>query len=190
MALPSLNLRPLACAHDWVARAVQPGARVVDATAGNGHDTLFLAELVGEGGLVYAFDIQPAAIASTRRAVEDAGYSERVELHTCSHARMAEVVPGGILAAMFNLGYLPGGDKCVTTTPAETLPALETAFRLLAPGGLLAVMCYPGHAGGREECDAVCAAWSHLPQNEGLAYLLQSWNGTPDAPFLLAVQKK
>lgn len=189
MALLPLNLRPLACTHDWVARVAEPGARYVDATAGNGHDTVFLAGLAGEGGRVDAFDVQPAAIATARRAVEAAGYAGRVEFHTCSHARMAEVVPGELRAVMFNLGYLPGGDKGITTTAAETLPALETAFHLLAPGGLLTVMCYPGHDGGREECAAVCDAWAGLPLRKGLVCRMQSFNGAPDAPFLLAIQK-
>lgn len=187
---PPLSLRPLDCAHDWVRRVVRPGARVVDATAGNGHDTVFLAGLVGESGRVSAFDIQPVALARTRLALEAAGLAERVELHACSHARMAAFVPGGISAAMFNLGYLPGGDKSLTTNTVETLPALDAAFGLLAGGGLLTIMCYPGHDGGRDECDAVCAAWARLPLDQGLVCRVQSFNGAPDAPFLLAVQKK
>ncbi len=189
-SLPLFALRPLAVAHDWVRRTVRPGARVVDATAGNGHDTLFLAELVGEGGRVDAFDIQPEAIRATCRAAEAAGLRDRVEPHACSHARMAEFVPRGLEAAMFNLGYLPGGDKSVTTTIEETLPALRAAFELLGPGGLLTVMCYPGHAGGREECDAVKDAWAALPIDKGLVCVLDSLNGAANAPFLLGVQKK
>lgn len=190
MSLFPLTLRPLVCAHDWVSRVAGPGARVVDATAGNGRDTVFLAELVGDGGKVDAFDIQRSAIAASRRAVEAAGFADRVEFHACSHARMAEFVPGGLRAVMFNLGYLPGGDKKVTTTASETLPALEAAFDLLAAGGLMTIMCYPGHDGGREECDAVCAACASLPPAQCLVCKVQSFNGAPDAPFLLALHKK
>lgn len=187
---PSFTLRPLSIAHDWVRAAVRPGARVVDATAGNGRDTLFLAELVGEGGMVYAFDIQPEAIENTRRAAEAAGLLDRIELHACSHARLSEFAPRGLEAAMFNLGYLPGGDKSITTTVEETLPALEAAFAQLEPGGILTVMCYPGHEGGRGECEAVERAWSALPIDEGLVCTLRSLNGADDAPFLMGVQKK
>ena len=183
-------LRPLSIAHEWVKAVVRPGARVADATAGNGRDTLFLAELVGEGGMVYAFDIQPEAVDITRRAAEAAGVQDRVDLHACSHARMSEFAPRGLEAVMFNLGYLPGGDKNITTTIEETLPALDAAFERLGPGGIMTVMCYPGHEGGRDECEAVERAWSPLPLAEGLVCILRSLNGAADAPFLMGVQKK
>lgn len=187
---PSFALRPLSIAHDWVRSAVRPGGRVADATAGNGRDTLFLAELVGEEGMVYAFDIQPGAVDATRRAAETAELLDRVALHACSHARLPEFVPRGLEAVMFNLGYLPGGDRNITTTIEETLPALDAAFELLGPGGIMTVMCYPGHDGGRDECAAVELVWSKLPISKGLVVILRSLNGAADAPFLMGVQKK
>mgnify|MGYP002626423586 FL=1 len=151
--------RPTAQAHEVVSEAVRPGDTVVDATAGNGHDTLFLARLVGERGKVIAFDVQPAAIESTRRQLEAAGVTERVELHCESHTHMASWAEAdSVRAVMFNLGYLPGGDHSLITRTTSTLPALDAAADLLAPGGVLTVVCYPGHSGGAEESEAV-RAW-------------------------------
>lgn len=147
--------RPTQQAHEIVREVVGAGETGVDATAGNGHDTLFLADLVGEGGRVVAFDVQQAAIESTRRRLEEAGLAGRVDLWCESHAGMVARVESGVAAVMFNLGYLPGGDHARITRTEETLRALEAAAGLLRPGGVLTVVCYPGHAGGDEEAAAV-----------------------------------
>ncbi len=147
--------RPTQHAHEVVAEVVRPGETAIDATAGNGHDTLHLARRVGERGKVIAFDVQPAAIESTRRRLEDAGVAQRVVLWCGSHSEMADRVAPGVAAVMFNLGYLPGADHRVITRTGETLRALEAAAGLLRPGGVLTAVCYPGHAGGDEEASAV-----------------------------------
>lgn len=180
-------LRPLACAHDWVERVLVPGDSAVDATAGNGYDTLFLARLVGDEGHVHAFDVQAAALEETGRRLKREGCESRVSLHECSHARMREAVPGGVKAVMFNLGYLPGSDHAVKTVKEETLPAVQAALELLLPGGVLTVMCYPGHEGGREECAAVSELLESLPLPQWRVVRLSSANGSPDAAFLMAV---
>ena len=119
-------------ARDVLLRAVQPGDTVVDATMGNGHDTLFLAEQVGAEGRVYAFDIQESAVESTRHLLEEHGMSGRVTLLCRSHAEMAGAVPSGLAAAVFNLGWLPGGDHSITTLCASTEKAVLSALDLLA----------------------------------------------------------
>lgn len=179
-------MRPLACAHDWVERVLVPGDSAVDATAGNGYDTLFLARLVGPSGHVHAFDVQAAALEETRRRLRREGCGERVSLHGCSHSRMREAVPDGVKAVMFNLGYLPGSDHAVKTVKEETVPAVQAASELLLPGGVLTVMCYPGHEGGREECEAVEEFLESLPLPQWRVVRLSSANGSPDAAFLLA----
>lgn len=135
---------------------IREGDRVIDATAGNGHDTVFLAECVGENGRVLAFDVQEQAIRSAGNAVAAAGFGERVEFHQRSHARMEDhAARASIAAVMFNLGYLPGEDHGITTQTGETIAALAAAANLLKPGGVLSVVCYPGHAEGAEEAARV-----------------------------------
>lgn len=148
--------RPTVQAHREVAAVLRVGELAVDATAGNGHDTVFLAERVGPTGRVLAFDIQAAAIEATRARLAAAGLAERVGLVLGSHGDLAQhVAPGGVAAVMFNLGYFPGGDHAVITRTADTLRALGAAVAALRPGGILTVVCYPGHPGGEEESAAV-----------------------------------
>ena len=151
-----MSERPTVAAHREVENVVKTGDLVVDATAGNGHDTLFLANLVGSEGKVVAFDVQQAAIESTRRRLEEAGVAERVELCHESHGKILERCGRGeAVAVMFNLGYLPGGDHEVITEVGETLKAVVQALFVLKPGGVMTIVCYTGHPGGREESSAV-----------------------------------
>ena len=142
--------------HELVAAVVEAGDIVVDATIGNGHDTLFLAQCVGVTGKVVGFDVQLGALESTRMRLLNAGIEEsNFELHHQSHAQMTAYVSGGVSAVVFNLGYLPGADKSVITMVETTLAALRQAMDCLGLGGLLTVMCYPGHSGGDTEAVAV-----------------------------------
>ena len=153
-------------AHEIVSRCLKEGNLAVDATAGNGHDTLFLAQQVGDAGRVFAFDIQEQALQATAARLEQAGLGSRVELIHDGHEQMAANLPphshGRIQAVMFNLGYLPGGDKATITRAEHSLPALEQARRLLAPGGIISVLAYRGHPGGLEESLAVERALATL----------------------------
>ncbi len=144
-------------AHEALLPHLQPGGLAVDATAGNGHDTLFLARALGPHGRVHAFDVQAEALENTHRRLQAAGVERRVVLHLSGHERLLEKLPseGCACAVLFNLGYLPGGDKRLTTHAETTLTALEQALRALAPDGLLSVLAYRGHPGGRAEAEAV-----------------------------------
>ena len=160
---------PVARAHEAVSEVLRPGDVALDATAGNGHDTLFLARSVGPEGTVHALDVQAAAITATRKRLEAAGVANRVRLHQLGHQALPDPIPaaerGRLRAVMFNLGYLPAGDKSVITREATTLTALAAAGELLVPGGRLTVVAYPGHPGGSGETEAV-VGWvrESLPQ--------------------------
>lgn len=180
----SLLSRPMTCTHDWISRVVLPGDTVVDATAGNGHDTVFLARLAAPSGHVHAFDVQEEAIRATRKRLEEAGLlTPTVHLHLASHDRLAELVGTPVKAIVFNLGYLPGGDKKKATRTACTLAALEQAASLITPNGLLSVMCYPGHEGGDAEAEAVEAFLSRLPHHSWRTGKYQLLNTAAPAPF-------
>lgn len=145
--------------HHLISAKLKPGDIAIDATLGNGHDTLFLAQHVGLDGGVYGFDVQAQALKSTKQRLSDAGLLECVTLFQVCHAEMGDYIPtqhhGRIQAIMFNLGYLPGSDKTVITHTESTLAALNIACKLLAPGGVLSILAYPGHAGGDQETSAV-----------------------------------
>lgn len=150
-------------AHTALVNIIHDGDNAIDATVGNGHDTLFLARRVGEHGKVYGFDIQEAALDEAYRRLSEGGLAQRVSLYHAGHEVMAAVLSeslqGRVKAVMFNLGYLPGGDKQRTTSMSTTLAALEQARTLLMPGGVISVLAYTGHPGGREEAEVV-KAWA------------------------------
>ena len=115
-------------AKQLIALRVMPGDTVIDATVGNGHDTLFLARLVGREGLVYGFDIQQVALERTAARLQEAGLQDRVQLIHAGHEELKKYVPDFVQAVMFNLGYLPGADKSVTTLGHTTLRAIKQRF--------------------------------------------------------------
>lgn len=147
-------------AHGLIGDVLRPGDLAIDATAGNGHDTVFLCECVGLTGRVFAFDCQQAALTSTQRRVQAASIElGRLALVHSDHAQIASHVPedlaGHVAAIVFNLGYLPGGDKSITTTVASTLAAVAAAESLVRENGIITVMAYPGHSAGRDELVAL-----------------------------------
>ena len=186
-------LSVLSMAHRWIAERAGRGDVVIDATAGTGVDTLTLAELVGPGGQVHAFDIQQQALDRTRERLAAAGALDQVHLHLLDHAKMSEAVDaschGQVSAVMFNLGYLPGGDMEVITKPSTTLEALDAALSLLKPGGIITCVLYPGHSGGEAEALAVEAWAAGLPQAEGQAVMYRQPQRSA-APYLVAIEKR
>ena len=148
--------------HHMLSRVVSSGDVVVDATAGRGNDTLFLAQLVGELGKVWAFDIQEEACTITREklAQEHITWANVV---CANHDRLAAYVQTPIKAGIFNLGYLPGANHQMITKGETTLAALQGMMELLLPEGIIILVCYLGHDGGRCEYDMICELSESLP---------------------------
>ena len=188
----------LTMAQQLAARALRPGDAAVDATAGNGVDTRFLAETVGTKGVVYAFDIKAEAIARARARLEGAAGAKplgAVQFILADHAEMKRHIPsalhGRIGAVMFNLGYLPGGSRPdVVTKPDSTLRALASALEMLRRDGVLTAVVYAGHPGGAEEAEAVEGWASGLPPEQYQTLCYRFVNQPRHSPYLLAVCKK
>ncbi len=149
--------------HEFALERLKIGYFAIDATAGNGNYTIFLAKIVGSRGRVFAFDVQEKAVFETRERLKKSGLGN-AEVFLCGHEKMfeklSETFPeilGNAKAILFNLGYLPKSDRGVKTVSGTTIPALEAAKKLLAPGGILLVTIYTKHAGGFEESAAVDA---------------------------------
>lgn len=187
-SIPALR-GPVPLSHLFLHSFVRDGQNAVDATCGNGHDTLLLARLAGEDGHVWGFDIQQPALAETGRKLAEAGLADRVTLLHTGHEELARHVAVPVQVVLFNLGYLPGGDRSVITLPETTSSALEQALGLLAPGGIVMVTVYPGHSGGSDE-QATVESWAaRLEPQSYHSWRMTQTNVSPTAPYLLLVQK-
>ena len=166
------------------------GDVAVDFTMGNGGDTAFLSQTVGEGGRVHAFDIQKEALISTEAHLRELGCPENYELHLASHHRVLEFVKEPIKAGMFNLGYLPrSGRKEVTTMRETTLPAVQAAVSLLAPDGILLVAIYPGHEEGRLEGEMLAEYFATLDRRRICVSCFRIIN-SPTSPYFYIVETR
>ena len=180
--------------HQGLSRHIKRGDRVIDATLGNGHDALFLADSVGDEGHLFGFDIQAEAINNTCKQLSDRQLDHRATLIMKSHAYMSDFIPeqfhGHIKCIMFNLGYLPGSDKSITTLPESTLSALNIALNLLCEEGVVSILAYSGHPGGADECGAVKKWAGKLPADlykTSVENLLPDHNLPPEWIFITKV---
>lgn len=173
----------------FILRHLGEGDIAVDFTMGNGHDTEFLSKTVGESGHVYAFDIQEAAIKSTEQNLRAAGCPENYTLIHDSHHNVLKYVDRPIKAGMFNLGYLPGGDKRITTMRETTMPAIEAALSLLDKDAILLIAIYPGHEEGDAEGRMVGEYLSTLSRYKVCATQVKIVN-SPTSPFFYMIETK
>lgn len=175
-------------AHQCLNSSLMPGDRAIDATVGNGHDTLFLASCVGEVGRVYGFDLQTQAIDATQRRLATQGMLDRVQLIHACHSRMSEFVKDEVKGIMFNLGYLPGADKGFITRVDTSLTAVDAGCRLLKNGGVMTVLAYPGHAGGEIETAELQAWCQRLDLQRFRTELILSHYDQVSAPRLFVIR--
>lgn len=176
-------------AKEIMKNKVTEGDVVVDATIGNGHDTLLLAELVGSQGKVYGFDIQQTAIISTKQKLNEHNLSERVYLIRDSHENIDKYLVNKVDLIVFNLGYLPGGDHDIVTKVDTTIIALEKSLDLLKENGLLLVTTYVGHREGKNEDKYINEYFSHLDQKKFNVLKFEFINQVNEPPLLYGVEK-
>jgi SAM-dependent methyltransferase len=184
--------RLTAAASSWIEVALFDGALAVDATVGNGYDALFLGHRVGPKGKVIGFDVQKAALAGAREILKFVGSINHVSLIHDSHTRVADYLPPGaaIDAAMFNLGYLPRGNRQIITRPETTVQALRSVLEHLAEHGRVTLLVYRGHEGGVPEYEGVRQFLEGLSGDKWLVEELVSRSDSPVAPRLFRVQKR
>ncbi|BAC14264.1 hypothetical conserved protein [Oceanobacillus iheyensis HTE831] len=177
-------------AHYLLEESISEGEVVIDATCGNGNDTLFLSRVVGKSGHVYAFDIQQQAIQNTKQALEKY-HNNNVTLIHGSHALIEDYVQHDVIGgAIFNLGYLPRSDKSIITKPDSTIEAIQKILTKLKKDGIIVIVVYYGHDGGTSEKEAVLKHVANLDQKlyNVLQYGFVNQKNYP--PFILAIQKR
>ena len=184
--------RPLSFVQEILKDAIMKNDTVIDATVGNGNDTVLLATLVGSTGKVYGFDIQEDAILTTKEKLLLTGLLPQTELILDGHENLDQYIPeeSNISAITFNLGYLPKSDKSIITTAETTLKALKKGLTRLRKGGLITIMVYYGHDGGAEEKTGVTDFVVSLPQEDYQVLKYAFVNQKNNPPFLYIIEKK
>ena len=182
--------RPLEMAHDFLAQVITKDDVVVDATMGNGNDTIFLSKLVQAEGKVFSFDIQEAALLRTNEKIQALDTKENIQLICDSHANLSTYIQQPIQAAIFNLGYLPGSDKSIITTPDSTIRAIESIMERLMIGGRIVLVCYWGHEGGDTELSQLQQFIPTLDQHEWTVLQYQFINQQNQPPICFVIERK
>lgn len=177
-------------AHEFLAAHVKEGDLCIDCTAGRGNDTAFLCSLVGKTGRVIAFDIQEAAVDSTRALLEERGYADVGEVHLASHSRIDEFAEkDSVSAIVFNFGWLPGGDHKINTRSDTSLEAIEKGLGLLKANGVMSLSIYYGRDTGTEERDAILSYLRTLPLMEYTVIVSEFVNRPNDPPISVRIYK-
>ncbi|MBU9721046.1 MULTISPECIES: class I SAM-dependent methyltransferase [Bacillaceae] len=181
-------------ARELLSRCIPDGGVAVDATAGKGNDTLFLAKLVGESGHVYSFDIQEQAILATKDKLQLHEIEQRVELIHDGHENLEKYLKlnhkGLVNGAVFNLGYLPGSNKEIVTTPDTTIAAIEELLENLVKGGIIVLVIYHGHPEGAVERDQLLPYVRELAQEDYHVLEYRFTNQQNNPPFIVAIEKR
>ena len=156
----------------FIRQQVQEGDFCIDATMGNGNDTLLLSQLCGESGKVLAFDIQEQALTATQKRLNAGHVPENYRLLLESHANMAEyATPDSVSCIVFNFGYLPGGDHSLATRGKTSIQALT----------------HSGGDSGFEERDQILDWLKNLDPHQYLVIKSEYYNrpNNPPIPVLI-----
>jgi 16S rRNA C1402 N4-methylase RsmH len=185
--------RILPFAKQLLQSAVQEGDIVVDGTIGNGHDTVFLAKLVGSTGHVYGFDIQEDAVINTSARLKTENLEKRTTIFCQGHQYIKSSIPeerhGKISGAIFNLGYLPGGDISIVTVPETTISAIKQLLEIMKPEGIIVIVIYHGHEEGQVERDELMNFVKEIDPRHGHVLQYQFINKQNNPPYIVAIEK-
>jgi methylase of polypeptide subunit release factors len=170
--------------HQLLNEVITKESTVIDATMGNGYDTVFLAKHAKK---VYAFDIQQHALQNTKLRLTKENLSN-VSLILDSHENIRKYINEKIDAAIFNLGYLPGSDKSIITTGNSTIAAIKQILPLLNAHGMIILVIYIGHKGGLDESYKIEDYVKSITSENFLVSKYQIINAT-SAPYIIQISK-
>jgi 16S rRNA C1402 N4-methylase RsmH len=163
------------------------GEVVIDATVGNGYDTEWLMQTVGKTGHVHGFDIQQEALRATKKRLES---SKKMTLHLDGHENLLKYGFQEIACVLYNLGYLPRGDKTIATQGKTTIQSIQAASEIIKVGGVIMIIAYPGHQSGSLECQKVESHLATYDQRKFQTWKFAFLNQKNDPPVLYGLEKR
>ncbi|NLM04766.1 MAG: methyltransferase domain-containing protein [Clostridiales bacterium] len=178
--------------HGILGTKITRNSIAIDATMGNGYDTLFLLNHIGSNGKVYAFDIQEESLINTKKILQNnqINIEDNIQLILDGHENIYKYVEEKVDIVMYNLGYLPGGNKKIITKPSTTIKSLDIVLPLLKEGGIISIATYYGHPGGKDERDAIIEYTKNLDWNT-YAVLKCDYHNYESMPIsLIFIEKK
>ena len=181
-------IQPQNITEYYINTFINPGDCVIDATAGNGFDTLKLCRAVGSDGKVYAFDIQECALDATGKKLEENGFSN-AKLVKASHSEIDKYVKENVKAVVFNLGYLPGGDHSLQTKAGTTIEAIKKSLEILSDSGFISVTVYYGKNSGCEEKNSVMEYLKTLDHKKYTVLVNDFYNRPNNPPLTVIITK-
>ncbi len=176
--------------HEMIRSQAKKGGLYIDATMGNGNDTLMLCEMAGDAGEVFAFDIQQQALVATKNLLEKHQVTSNFHLLLDGHENMDKYIKE--LSAdviCFNFGYLPGGDHSIATKADTSLVAIQRGLELLKLGGMMSLCVYSGGDTGFEEKDCILNYLKKLPAREYTVIVNQYFNRENNPPMPIFIFK-
>lgn len=183
-------IRATSFVHYVLRDKIGKGDVAVDATMGNGNDTLFLARLVGPKGSVFSFDIQQIALDRTFKKLIDNKLGDyNIRLIKDSHENIENYPINAIGAAMFNLGYLPQGDRSIITMPNSTIKGIKSVLKLLKSKGIISIIVYHGHEGGIDEKQQVLNFVKGLSNKDFIVMNCCYANQGNNPPIIIFIEK-
>lgn len=180
-------LQPQTFTEYYINYYISLGDVVIDATAGNGNDTLKLCNAVGKNGKVYAFDIQKSALNSTKKLLDDNGLNALL-IHD-SHSNLDFYIKEKVKGVIFNLGYLPGGDHTIQTKGITTTEAIEKSLNILDDDGFICITVYYGKNSGTEEKDILMEYLKHINHKKYTVLVHDFYNRPNNPPLTVVITK-
>ena len=184
--------RALHYSHTLLAALIArfPDGHYIDGTLGKGNDTHFILSQPDFSGQVTAFDIQAAALQFSEQKLASLPNRSQATLLQASHHLIDALVEAKPLhGAIYNLGYLPGGDHQITTAPATTLQSIQQVAQRLVVGGQIILVIYSGHPEGQIEKNALFEELSQWPQEQFQVLHYGFINQRNHPPQLLIIER-
>lgn len=177
--------------HSIIKSQAESGGTYIDATMGNGHDTLFLCQMAGDKGSVWAFDIQEQALEATKALLAEQGYGKNAHLIKDGHENMDRYfAPQAADVICFNFGYLPGGDHAIATKAQTSVTAVRKGLEILKSGGMMSLCIYSGGDTGFEEKERILEYVKGLSPREYTVIVNEYYNRGNCPPMPVFVFKR